>query len=917
MESSVLNGLLDGTRPSPFLVISGDPGIGKTRLLTELAHLAGSAGRSVLWGRATEFEQQVPFGIVTDALCEVGPNSLQSLSDEDVSLLPEILPMLPGARTAGARPVIGAERYRLHRAVRHLLETLAGDSGLVLVLDDVHWADQGSAELIDHLLRHPPRAPVLVAVAYRPRQLSGRLRQGLVRAIKDGAVESMDLGPLTAEEVDALLPEPLDGARRRGVHEAGRGNPFYVLALARADLTRLDANPPGDDALPAQVRAALAAEIDSLTAAQERVAWAAAVAGDVADPELVACIADQSVEDVLEALDTLVARDVVRQVPHGGRFSFRHPLVRRVVHDAAGPGWRIAAHARAAAALRKRGAPVAEQAHHVELSAHRGDQEAIAVLREAATGAMHGSPASAVRWLAAALRLLPDNADTTALRLELLGLRAQALGLTGRLRESRETVHELLGLLPVEDGQTRASLVSLCAWIERLLGRHAEAKALLLAELANQPDRASPSAAKLMVGLAIGHQLEAHRDEVDWPRRALEAARRAGSRPLLAGALAACVLADQAAGAVDPGTFTRLDEAAALVDAMPDGELAQLLHGAVWLAIGETCEERTGDALRHLRRALDIARSAGQAYVIGQIHTLFAFAHGHTGDLEEASRHIEDARDIAELSGSSQFVANASAYQCYISTVRGDLDGALRLGRQIVEAAGGRRDFYAAMVYGPLSFAYLQAGDPAACTELLTAALRRPESASVAPMSKMWWYEMLAESAATQGRLDAAEYWADRAEAGLRPWTPPRRRGTAHLARVHALMPADPAGALEHARAAAELFTSVGEPIRAGLAHLAAGQALAALDEPGRAGAAFARSRALFEACGAALYVSRVPRYESGAADALDTDGREHTGGGAHPAHPAHLADQAGQADPAHAPAPADCGFGNMNRRCR
>ena len=93
----------------------------------------------------------------------------------------------PSARSGRADPgcgdLIEAERYRLHRAVRELLETVADRAGLVLLLDDVHWADDGSVELLGYLLRHPPRGPVLLAVACRPRQASRRLYQCVTTCI--------------------------------------------------------------------------------------------------------------------------------------------------------------------------------------------------------------------------------------------------------------------------------------------------------------------------------------------------------------------------------------------------------------------------------------------------------------------------------------------------------------------------------------------------------------------------------------------------------------------------------------------------------------------------------------------------------------------------------------------------------------
>ncbi|TWP45733.1 AAA family ATPase [Lentzea tibetensis] len=840
-ELSTLDNMERGT-----VAVAGDPGIGKTRLLTEWA---GRTGRLVLWGRASEFEQQVPFAMVADALAEHAPQHLAELSAAERGLLGELL---PGLRAA--EPAPNGERFHLHRAVRALLENMACAGGVVLVLDDLHWADDGSAELLDYLLRRPPSGPVVLAVSYRPRQLTGRLRHALGRAINDGVVTPIELGPLSPAEIDELLPVRLEGVRRREVHEVARGNPFYVQALAGAAVAAMT---PGDedDDLPAQVRAALAAELDALCPTDELVAKAAAVAADVVEPELVAHMADLGVDEVLGALDTLVRRDVLRQIRGTERFRFRHPLLRRVTYDAAGSGWRAAAHGRAAKALRLRGAPAVERAHHVERSARRGDREAVAVLREAAAGTLHSSPAASVRWLVAAEHLLPDEAETAALRLDLLSMRALALALTGKLRESREAVHELLSLLPAEMSDLRASLVALCAGIERLLGRHAESKAQLVAELARRPERDDRAAAELMLGLAVGHPSDDRRDGVDWPGKALRAARTCGG-PLLVGALAAHVVADQALGRTGLAALGKLDEAADLVDAMPDGELSQLLYPIVLLATAETCEERTEAALRHLNRGLAVARSTGQTYVAGEIHTAMAFATGQTGDLDRVSHHLEDARDAAELSGYDQFTAAVCAFQSWVATFRGDLDLALRLGKEAI-TAGGERNLFAGLVHGPVAFAALRSGDAATCTDLLTAALGHPRSSTVPPMTRVWWYSLLAEAAAAQRLPDVSATWADRAEADLRPWTPPRRRGHTHLARVHAALPTDPARAVDHATRATALFDSVGQPVMGAHARQLLAVSLRARGDAGAARAELTKARALADRCGTSLPLVR------------------------------------------------------------
>ena len=175
-----LDELGDG-RTAP-LVIEGEPGIGKTRLLAELASRADARGCTVLGGSASELEQDLPFWVFVDALDEylagVDPQLVASLPVEVRSELAHVMPSLADFASDGP-PVVQDERYRTHRAVRELLERLAVRGTLVLVLDDVHWADAASVELLTALLRSPPDAAVLVVLAARPRQRPERLVRAL------------------------------------------------------------------------------------------------------------------------------------------------------------------------------------------------------------------------------------------------------------------------------------------------------------------------------------------------------------------------------------------------------------------------------------------------------------------------------------------------------------------------------------------------------------------------------------------------------------------------------------------------------------------------------------------------------------------------------------------------------------------
>ena len=278
--------------------LAGEPGIGKTRLLAELAARADARGRLVLAGNASELEREPPFWVFVDALDEyvqgLAPNGLDSMDADARAELGHVLPSLPAATQ------IPPERYRTHRAVRRLLEALARSKPLVLIVDDVHWADPASVELLEalarskplvlvvddvhwadpasvellgSLLRRPPSG-VLIALALRPRQVPERLQGPLQRAHSAGTLTRLELGPLTVDDARELLGGDFSAA----AYDECRGNPFHLQQLARFPDART-------------LAAALAEELALLPDDTRRLLEGAAVAGDPFEPELAAAAA--------------------------------------------------------------------------------------------------------------------------------------------------------------------------------------------------------------------------------------------------------------------------------------------------------------------------------------------------------------------------------------------------------------------------------------------------------------------------------------------------------------------------------------------------------------------------------------------------------------------------------------------------
>ncbi|MBV9449115.1 MAG: AAA family ATPase [Streptosporangiaceae bacterium] len=861
----LLAGLTAGS--ASFAEVTGDPGIGKTSLLADLGTRAQASGRLALSGRAAEFGQEQPFGVMIDALdgylagLPAGFLARLRAGGTRVDLLAPVFPALGALTDPAAGPgLVSGERYQLYRAVRELLTALATPQGLVLLLDDLHWSSEPTTEMIAYLVRHPPRAPVLVVLAYRPRQASVQLVRALAADRYGTAISRILLGPLSRRNADLLLGESIGPARRSALYDASGGNPFYLLALARLDHGQRGSplgDAPADVAeLPAQVQQAVLAEFAALSAPARLALQAAAVAGDPFLPERVAEIARLTERDVLRAIDEAVAHDLARPGDTPRRFGFRHPLVRHVVYQSIGPGWRLAAHRRAVAALERADAPPMARAPHVEQVAQADDDAAIQTLLDAARDAEGRAPAAAARWLQAVLRLHDDGGHAPP-RLELLWQLARAQGTAGQLRESRDSLRELLMLLPPDLPAARARAVTFCARLERLLGRHADARALLLGELDRLPDQDSAERAELQLELASGSMMrgEFAANSV-WARRALQGAREHGNQPVYASALAFLAMADFSAQD-QARTAAVLDEAAAVVDAAPGIEVVRYLDALMWLAWSELNFERYHAAVDHLDRALTAVRGAGQAAMLPLLLSCRSDALWWLGRLPEAAACCEDAVDAALFSGSDELYTVALAAQAWIATWTGDLDLALRASDEAVAVAGPLGQWFPTLAGITRALPRLLTGDAAGCVDLIVGSAGGPGLEALDPWQRVSWFEVLVRAELARGNIAQAATWADRAEEAAAGLGLPCRSGVAMLARAQVLACSDPSAAARLALAAAAAFDRAGSPIHTGRAQLIAG---ATLSDPVLARAELRRAQACFAACGAPLMHRRAVR---------------------------------------------------------
>jgi DNA-binding SARP family transcriptional activator/tetratricopeptide (TPR) repeat protein len=821
--------------------LAGEPGIGKTRLLAELGEQARKRGLLVLAGRSMQFDQ-APYSALVDALDDHlssaagGGTPVDALPAAAVRQLGAVFPALWNDHPA-AQPV-RAERYWFHRAARSLLEALGGGGrGLVLSLDDLHWADDATAELIEHLIRHPPKAPVLLALAHRPRQIPPRLSAALAWAGADGRTTQVDLGPLSSTDAAGVFAGDMEPKRWHQLYEVSGGNPFYLEALTRMPSERLAAAAPMDPTasvkdVPRPVRDSLLAELQGLSDSARLCARVAAVLGDPFAVPTVAAVAGSDQVRTLAALDELTAHDVVRPVGSPGQFRFRHPLVRAAVYEGAGAGWLISAHGRAAEYLASRGAPLATQASHVQRSAHPGDEKAAELLAHAARDVLTIAPSTAAHWTGEALRLLGDEGR---LRPELWLQRANALGAAGRLRESRDLLRTTATLVPSRAGDIRVRVVVARATTEWMLGDCEQAMRSLLRELEDRDGRSAHDTAELEMALAaIAQRTEEFSTAVHWSERALVSAEQAGDPPRLALARGLLALAYASNGdhARSQVHLTQLLESLGTAQS----ERPEYIDALSVIGWTELLLARYDSALHHLDQGLELSRRTGNSMLLSDLFAASAHVHLLLGNLDDASRCAEEALEAAAFVGSEEASSFASAVLAATRMWQGDYAADHSILEKLIISLRAADDSEPAPVrsvaLGILGQAMLFDGDPDGCVRTVTRAGGGPDLPRFEAPTRTLWFMLLSGAELARGDHAAAAAWADRAAAAASPEGPQNQQAFVALSRaeIH-LSLEDTAAAARFALDAAEGFSACRMPLYEAVARVKAGVALAASPE--------------------------------------------------------------------------------------
>ena len=484
-----------------IVLIAGDAGLGKTRLVDEFAAAARQSGARVLIGGCVDLGGEgVPYGPFLEALRALGrelqPDALAELLGE---VGPELVAVAPGfarfltplddstvaagaggTAAGGTSPPAGGptDQARLFELTLALVDRLSSDRPLVLVLEDLHWSDPATRDLLGFLARNLTQGRVMLVATFRSEDVERGhpLLVRLAEIARNPLVERLDLRPLDLAEQREQLAAILGRRPARGVveriHARSEGNPFFAEEIVASRLGNDDVDPdPG--AMPRSLRDILIGRVARLSDSAQRILGAVAVAGSRADEELLATVTDLPEGELIEAIREAVARHVLEVDETAGTYRLRHALLSEVVYADLLPGERRRLHdavahwlaepaARDGTGARERRGTAAELAHHWFAADNLAESLRASVDAADAATAVHAH-ADALRHLRRAIDLWGRVGDPEAIagvdRATLLDRASQAADRDGQGSLAVELAREMIAAVDESAEPTRAGVM--------------------------------------------------------------------------------------------------------------------------------------------------------------------------------------------------------------------------------------------------------------------------------------------------------------------------------------------------------------------------------------------------------------------------------------------------------------------------
>ncbi len=674
-----------------LVTLVGVPGIGKSRLVAELFQITEADPDLISWrqGRSLPYGERVSFwalGEIVKAHAGILESDDTATAEEKLVAMVEMLTEDEREREWLARhsgPLVGlegaerTEREEAFAAWRRLLEAAAEQRPLVLVFEDLHWADDGLLDFVDHLADWATTVPLLIVGTARPELLDRRPGWG---GGKRNAL-TLSIGALSDDETAQLLQRllnraVLDADAQQAVLRRAEGNPLYAEEYARM----LAEQGGGDLPLPETVQGLIAARIDGLAAEEKALLQDASVVGKVFWPGAL----PGGDERALHALERkeFVRRDRRSSIARETQYAFLHALVRDVAYGQIPRAERAEKHRRVAEWLTSLAGDRAED--HAEMLAHH--------YREALTlGEAAGLDTAALReparraYVDAAQRALALNASASAYPLAL-----EALALTDEGAEERPTIL----LLAAEGGDTLADVD-----VTELLD---EAVSGFLAQ--GDPARAAEAAQFLSRERFHRGDLSASEET---SRRAIELARSVELSPATARAIAGrarhlLIVNGAFAEAIDVAR-----EALAFAVESEDDRLA--MHALNTIGLGRV---HLGDAggIHDLEQVVERGERAGIVAARSSALNNLANCLWTVGRLDDASARLDEMQALCERYGMTAPLIWIAAERVYERHFEGDLHGVIAAATNFLSLPRAAESYQTRPVLAVRALAYLARG---------------------------------------------------------------------------------------------------------------------------------------------------------------------------------------------------------------
>ena len=656
------------------VLIGGEPGIGKTTLAAHVARAAYDDGAVVLYGRCDD-DLSIPFQPWTQVLGHLVRHAPDGLVGAHLSARGgPLTALVPGLMERGAPPVAPsrdpeADRYLLYGAVLDLLERVAAIAPVVLVLDDLHWADRSSVQLLRHVANAELSLRLLIVGTYRDSDLADEdpFAVALAALHREPGVERIGLGGLDTGPLGTLLElaaghalAPDDLALRDALAAETDGNPFFVTELLRhlAETGMISRNDDGrwiatsaltPLSLPTSVRDVIAQRVARLGDVPRRVLGLAAVIGRDFEVDVLREVSELDEATVLDVLDAATGAALVQPAAgEADRYTFVHALIEHTLCDALSPARRRRTHTRIAGALEARvgtdpGYRVGELAHHW-LEAGDDLQKALDYCTRAGDHALKRlAAADALTWFRRALVLADQASDETERRARVLcglGVAQRDVGEAG-FRETLLDAARLAEGLDATELLARAALANTRGLFSAVGEIDADRVGVLEVAVTRAPD--ATTKARLLALLAGEHTFDR-----DFARRcslaeeAVELARHSGDTRAVVEVLNNVYFAMWA-----PQTHRRrlelTGDAIDLVETFDDPVLTYWAHVRRAFALIEDCDLAGYD--RHESAFVALADRIGQPALLWYaqvVHGTRLLLGGHPDQAEGAAdEHLE------------------------------------------------------------------------------------------------------------------------------------------------------------------------------------------------------------------------------------------------------------------------------------